>query len=88
MKKEFIPAIQIGLTLGIFWALVFFFSTILHILTGYPGASFLNFFKSIYLGYTVSWIGAFVGLLWGFVDGFLAGYIFIRIYEIIGRKIS
>ncbi len=88
MKRELIPAIQIGLTLAIFWSLVFFFSTILHILTGYPGAGFLNVFKSIYLGYNISWGGAVVGLIWAFIDGFLVGYIFVRIYEIIGKKIN
>lgn len=88
MKKEQKFAIQVALTCGVFWGALFFLMTLSHILTGYPGSTFLKFFDSIYIGYTVSWIGSMIGLVWAFVDGFIGAYIFVRLYELIGKKLN
>lgn len=59
-----------GLMLLTFWVLIF---------SG--GSEFLGGIGTIYFGYTVSIHGAFIGLLWGAVDGFILGYIIAVIYN-------
>jgi hypothetical protein len=39
--------------------------------------------EGYYLGYTVSVGGAFVGLIWGFVNGFVAGALLAWLYGIL-----
>ena len=42
---------------------------------------------SIYLGYCVSPLGSIIGLVWGFVDGLIAGAIFAWLYnKLVGKK--
>ncbi len=88
MKKELKPAIQAGFALGILWGLCLFLATLSHIVFGYPGQAFLYFFKDIYLGYSVSLVGAFIGLVWAFIDAFIVGYLFIMIYKWVGKKLD
>jgi hypothetical protein len=41
---------------------------------GYPVGPNLALLGQFFFGYTVTLPGAFVGLLWGFLTGFLLGY--------------
>jgi hypothetical protein len=43
--------------------------------------SFMENFSTIYIGYSVSWAGAVVGALWGFVDGLIGGLAFAWLYN-------
>jgi hypothetical protein len=72
----------LGLSLGIVWGFALFITTWLSYFTGY-GKSFLDVLAaSLYPGYTISPLGSIVGLLYGFVDllimGFLVGWIYNR----------
>ena len=67
---------------GILWGLCTFVCTLLCIWTGY-GADLLELLKSVYPGYSVSYLGSIIGLIYGFVDGFiglgLLGWIYTRL---------
>lgn len=79
-----IKSLQLGVSVGIIWGLSLFICTILAIYTGYSEA-LLIIIKSIYLGFTISWAGAFIGLLYGFLDGligfFLIGWIYNKLCQ-------
>ncbi|MCP5506421.1 MAG: bacteriophage holin [Chlamydiales bacterium] len=76
---------RLGLAGGILWSLCMFVCTILAMYTGYS-YSFLTLFKEIYPGYSVSWGGAFLGLVYGFFDAFIGLYLFAFIYNRLGKK--
>ncbi len=72
----------LGLSLGIVWGGALFITTWLSYFTGY-GKLFLDaLVGSIYPGYTISPVGSFLGLVYGFVDllimGILVGWIYSR----------
>jgi predicted MFS family arabinose efflux permease len=72
--------VALGVALGTVWGIPLFITTWLSYYTGY-GKLFLEVLaQSIYPGYTITPIGSFLGLLYGFADGFvsaaLIGYIY------------
>ena len=62
----------LALSIGIFWSLASFLLTVWFLIMCYQGEH-LSLLSAIYLGYSVSWTGAFVGLIYGFVYGLIAG---------------
>jgi len=80
MKLEPLP---LGLSLGIVWGTTLFVTTWLSYLTGYGRLLLDVLAGSIYPGYTISPVGSFVGLLYGFVDllimGTIAGWLYNKI---------
>lgn len=75
----------LGLTGGILWGLCMFLMTNLAVGTGY-GKELLNVFASIYPGYTITILGSLVGLVYGFIDAFIALYIFAWLYNLIEKR--
>ena len=70
----------LGMALGIVWGLSVFVVTIWAIAAG-QGQT-LSKLGGYYLGYDVSLLGAFVGLVWGFVDGFIGGVLIAWLYDV------
>jgi hypothetical protein len=62
----------LALSMGFLGGLTVFLLTVWFLIMGYDG-NFLAKLGSVYLGYSVSWIGAFVGLVYGFFDGLIGG---------------
>ncbi len=77
-EKNF--AIASGLT----WGLWLFVLTIISTATGYA-AAILAPLSSIYIGYTVSYVGSIIGLIWGFIDAGIGMYILAWIYNKLGE---
>jgi len=75
-----LDARKFGLAGGILWGAVMLVSTILAVSTGYA-TEFLNLFASIYPGFNISGGGVVVGLIYGFVDGFVGCWLFAKIYN-------
>lgn len=73
-------ATKFGLTLGIMWGAAIFFGTLWLLMTG-SGGNTWHLLSNFYIGFRFSVLGAFIGLIWGFVDGFLGGWIFALIYN-------
>ena len=82
-KKEELPKKKFAITCGIILA-VFIFITIF--------AGIFNYFLTLtsiiaevygFLGITNKWINLFVFTIFGFVDGFIAGWLFSKIYNVL-----
>ncbi len=71
---------NLGLAAGIFWGVSMFILTILSMYTGYANA-WLVLTESFYPGYTISWSGSILGLIYGFLDGFIGLYILAWLYN-------
>ena len=74
-----------ALTCGIFWGIGLLTLTWWIIL--FSGASNdPTFIGRVYLGYSISPMGSFVGLVWAFVDGLICGAIFAWIYNSLSSR--
>jgi hypothetical protein len=69
-----------ALTGGILWGGAVCFATIWLLIRGYDG-SLIRQLDHFYIGYSYSILGAFVGLLWGFIDGAVGGALFAWLYN-------
>ena len=75
----------LGVALGSVWGVSLFITTWISYYTGY-GRLFLEVLaQSIYPGYTITPLGSFLGLFYGFADGFasaaLMGYIYNKLVK-------
>ena len=71
---------RLGLAGGILWGAAMFICTVLSLYIGYS-TEFLQLMSTVYPGYTITWAGAFIGLLYGFVDAFIGLYILAWLYN-------
>ncbi|QVL56717.1 MAG: bacteriophage holin [Simkaniaceae bacterium] len=71
---------KFGLAGGVLWGAMMFICTVLSIYTGYAD-TFLLAMKSCYPGYSLTWGGAFLGLIYGFIDGFVGLAILAWLYN-------
>ncbi len=76
-----------ALSAGILWGLSVFVVTIWLVIIGSTGTTIALLHK-FYLGYSVSIVGAFIGLIWGIIDGLIVGFIFAWIYNLFTPKTS
>jgi len=73
-----------ALTCGILWGLAVLLGTWWLLIWNSPGA-IISKLSAFYIGYSYSWGGAVIGLLWGFVDGLIVGAIFAWLYNKIAK---
>ena len=73
-----------GLTAGIFGALAMFLLAWWLILTGNAEGP-TTLFERIYIGYSFTPLGSFIGAVWGFFDWGIAGVIFDWLYNKINK---
>ncbi len=76
-----------GLTCGIFWALTMFVLGLSATFLNY-GDSWVAFLGSIYIGFDDTLFGTLLGVVWAFVDWWIAGTIFAWLYNLLIDKIS
>lgn len=80
--------LTLGLTIGILWGVSILFVGILNrYCTGY-GYEFLRLVQSIYPGYRAQsgLTNLPIGVVWGFVDGFIGGVLLAWLYNLIGKR--
>lgn len=77
---------KIGLVCGLLWGGFLTFLTIIAVLFPPYGKAFIEVIASVYPGYTISWTGAAIGLIYGFIDWYIGGVIFAWLYNYIGKK--
>jgi hypothetical protein len=74
-----------ALTCGILLGIVYFIATWWIIAfegaTGEP-----TLFGCLYLGFTISPVGSFIGLAWGVFDGLFCGTIFAWLYNLLSTR--
>jgi hypothetical protein len=89
MGKEKLDSVKFGIACAIGWALLIvstaFGAMLVRTETGPWGSEFVRIIGSLYVGFGPSLQGAFIGLLWGLMDGFLAGFIISSIYNRLNR---
>ena len=74
-------------TCGIIWGLGLFILT--WWIIAFEGATGeVTLIGRVYRGYSISPIGSFIGLIWAFIDGLIAGAIFAWLYNLIASRIS
>lgn len=69
-----------GLAFGITWGVALMLLTWWFLIVGSPGSSLARL-GIVYIGYNVSFFGGILGLVWGFIDGFIGGAIFAWVYN-------
>jgi hypothetical protein len=69
-----------ALAAGIFWGLAVCLATLWLLAFGHQG-DLISRLDHFYFGYSFTVAGAFVGLVWGFVDGFVSGALFAWLYN-------
>jgi len=68
--------VGVGLFLATWWIILF---------NGSSGEA--TFIGNVYRGYNISPIGSVIGLVWGFLDGLIGGFIFSWLYNrFLGRR--
>ena len=79
----------VGLALGIVCGAGVFLITAFHVVLHPTDAIEIGLLAQYFYGYEVSWRGAFVGLFWGCVTGFVAGWFlaFVRNF-VIGVRVT
>lgn len=81
-----IKPLYAGLAGGILWGAVMFAATLASVYADGYGGNFLVAMSSIYPGYAISVAGSFIGLLYGFVDGFVALFVIAWLYNMFDKK--
>ncbi len=69
----------LGVAIGVLWAAYVFLCGIAALL-GW-GVALVEAFSSLYIGYGPSIVGAIIGAVWAFVDGYIAGVVIAWIYN-------
>lgn len=69
-----------ALACGSFWGVSVFLITAWWLVMGYTGGT-LSKLGQVYIWYSVTWGGAVIGLVWGFVDGLICGMILAWLYN-------
>lgn len=75
--------LPLGIAIGVLWAFYVFIAGIVAIF-GW-GNALVETLASLYIGYGASIIGAIIGAIWAFVDGFIAGIIIAWVYNLIAK---
>ena len=73
--------LALGLAMGIVWGLSVFAATIYSLIRCADGTH-LCLLKFFYLGYSLSFVGSLIGLIWGFADGFVGGVVIAFLYNL------
>ena len=76
-----------ALSAGIIWGLTIFLTTLLSVASGY-GKAFLESYGSLHPGYSISFFGAFIGLVYAFICAFVGIYVLIGLYNRLEKRFS
>ena len=86
MEKKVSP-LAAALAVGIYFGVWLFLIGLIARLTWYCRV-FVALFGTFYIGYTYTFLGSLVGIVRGFVDGFIGTYIVVRLYNMISKKLK
>ncbi len=85
----YLNAVVQGVTTGMFVGLGLFALTIWLVIKGGDTVGpHLSLLGQYFIGYSVTWRGAFIGMTYGFIVGYGIGYAYARIYNWVVDKKS
>ena len=71
----------VALALGIMWSLGILFISLLVLFTTSYLHNMVDFLSTVYLGYSLSFSGIITGMVWGFFDAAIGGFVFAWLYN-------
>lgn len=71
----------VAFALGLMWSLGILFMSITALATEIYLHNIVDFIATVYLGYSLSFGGVVVGMVWGFFDAAIGGFIFAWLYN-------
>jgi hypothetical protein len=71
----------VALALGIMWSLGVLFMSMTAVTTESYLHNVVEFLSTVYLGYSLSIGGIITGMIWGFFDAAIGGFIFAWLYN-------
>jgi hypothetical protein len=76
LTRAFLPVhkLALGVAVGAVFGATIFAVTVFHVVLRPSNGLPMILLAQYFYGYQVSWTGALVGLFWGFVSGFVAGW--------------
>lgn len=80
-----LDAKRLGLAGGVVGALLVFLLTLMSLYTGF-GTMSLTMISDLYLGYTITWSGALLGGIYGFIQTYVYFYLLAVFYNYFGKK--
>ena len=77
----------LGFSVGIIWGLAILLTTLISLWSVRTyGRTFLYGVASIYPGYSITAGGALLGVCYGFVDGFVFGWLVAKLYNFFAKE--
>lgn len=80
-SSKYLKVLSLGLSLGITWSVSILFLGIVAWLFNW-GTALVNIFGSLYIGYTPTFWGSIIGMIWAFFDCFIGGVIIAWLYNL------
>jgi hypothetical protein len=83
-----LDVMRLGLAIGIVWGAGVLLLGLMAAVWGW-GATLVQVFGSLYLGFAPTFAGSLLGAAWGFADGFIGGALIAWLYNILpGPRMS
>ncbi len=76
-----------SLALGIVWSLSVLFVSLVTLISDSYLHNVSGFLSSIYLGYSLDFIGIIIGMIWGFMDAAIGGFAIAWVYNKVSDKL-
>ena len=83
-NKQYLHAVHFGIAAGLVWGVLIFIVTLLATWLG-QDVHWLLRIANFYPGYEVNVVGSFIGLMCGFIDGFIVFFLIAQVYNKLGR---
>ncbi len=77
----------LGLAIGVTWGLAMLITGLMATYYNW-GNEFVSVMGSVYRGFDATFKGSYIGLAWGFADGFIAGVVVAWLYNFFSGKCS
>ena len=71
----------LAISLGFLWSLAILFLSIIAMMSENYLHNVIGFFSSIYLGYSLSFTGILIGMVWAFIDAAIGGWLLAWLYN-------
>jgi hypothetical protein len=70
-----------GLAFGIMWSFGVLILSLVSLFSETYLHNIADFFSSVYLGYELNLMGIIIGMVWGFFDAFIGGFVLAWLYN-------